>query len=72
MNEKIMEEYQKYLRGRYRNKNTRKNNYKFAKLFLGWVEEEKGKSYSKLTKEDTKDTKLIVWRHTRSTATLQG
>lgn len=54
----VMEEYQQYLRGKYRNRNTRKNNYKFAKLFLSWIEEEKGKNHSRLTKEDTKDYKV--------------
>ncbi len=53
----ILEEYQKYLRGKYRNRNTRKNNYKFAKLFLGWVQEEKVKTYDQITADDTKDYK---------------
>jgi len=59
MNEKIMEEYQQYLRGKYRNSNTRKNNYKFAKLFLRWTEEEKGKTCGQFTPDDTKDYKAF-------------
>jgi len=59
MNEEIMEEYQKHLRGKYRNRNTRGNNYKFAGLFLGWVEKEKGKTCCQLTPRDTKDYKAF-------------
>ena len=59
MNKEIMEKYQQHLRGKYRNINTRKNNYKFAKLFLRWVEEEKGKTCSQLTPDDTKDYKAF-------------
>ena len=53
----VMEEYQQYLRVKYRNQNTRKNNYKFAKLFLSWVQDEKGKTLDQLTPDDTKDYK---------------
>ena len=59
MNEKIIEKYQQHLRGKYRNSNTRKNNYKFAKLFLRWAEEEKGKTCGQLTLDDTKDYKAF-------------
>ena len=59
MDEKIMEEYQQYLRGKYRNQNTRTNNYKFAKLFLGWLREEKGKTYKQINPDDTKDYKAF-------------
>jgi integrase/recombinase XerD len=71
----ILEEYQKYLRGRYRNQNTRKNNYKFAKLFLDWIEEDKGKTYNKITKEDTKDYKaycLETYKVNGNVARLNG
>ena len=59
MNEEIMEKYQKHLRVKYRNSNTRKNNYKFAKLFLGWVEKEKGKTCGQINQGDTKDYKAF-------------
>ena len=54
-----MEEYQKYLRGKYRNRNTRNNNHKYANLFLKWVGEEKGKTCYQLTSQDTKDYKAF-------------
>jgi len=59
MNEETLEKYNQHLRGKYRNNNTRENNYKFAKLFLRWVEEEKEKPCGQLTMDDTKNYKAF-------------
>jgi len=59
MDEEILEEYWQHLRGKYRNQHTRENNYKFASLFLKWMEQEKGKSFNMLAREDTKEYKAF-------------
>lgn len=53
MNEKIMEKYQQYLRGKYRKRNTRYGYYEYAKLFLQHF----GKSVDEITYDD-----LDKWR----------
>jgi len=57
MNEKILDEYHRHLCGKYRSKQTRKNYYKFVKLFLKWLQTKKNKTYKKLTPVDTQDYK---------------
>jgi site-specific recombinase XerD len=49
----IMEEYQNYLRGKYRKIHTQKNYYRFVNDFQKWLNEKKGKSLEKLKPEDT-------------------
>jgi site-specific recombinase XerD len=53
MNKEIMEEYQQYLRGKYRKSHTRKNYYRFVNNFQEWLSETKGQSIEELKPEDT-------------------
>jgi integrase/recombinase XerC len=55
MNEKIMEKYKQYLRGKYRKSHTRKNYYRFVNDFQDWLYETKGKNIDELKPEDTYD-----------------
>jgi len=59
MNEQILDRYRQHLRGKYRHRNTQKNNHKYAKIFLRWLREEKEKSYKDLIPNDTKDYKAF-------------
>lgn len=63
MNEEILEKYWQHLRRKYRNNNTRLNNYKYAKKFLRWLKEKKDKKYDQLTSEDTQDYKAFCLEH---------
>jgi hypothetical protein len=57
MNGDILIKYMEYLRQEYRKKSTRTNKIGYARCFLRWLEETKGKSYRDLTSQDTRDFK---------------
>ena len=57
MNTEILQKYWEYLRQEYQKQHTRENYYKFARLFLRWLEETKGKTVKNLTAKDTRDYK---------------
>ena len=53
-----MEEYQQYLRGKYRKTHTQKNYYRFVNDFQEWLGETKGKSIEELKPEDTHEYRV--------------
>lgn len=63
MNKKILDEYYRYLCGKYRSKETRKNYYKFIRIFLDWLSIEKKKTYKELKPTDTQEYKAYCLDH---------
>jgi len=52
----IMEEYQNYLRGKYRKRNTIYGYYEYAKLFLNYVD----KDIDEINKDDLKKWHIYI------------
>ena len=59
MNTEILDKYWEYLRQKYRSKSTKYNYHRFVRLFLNWLQENKGKTYEDLTPRDTKEYKAF-------------
>ena len=59
MNEEILDKYYSHLRQKYRKHHTRRNNYKFTRLFLKWILENKGKTYLEIEFDDMQDYKAF-------------
>lgn len=59
MNKEILKKYGQYLHQEYRKKHTRKNYYRFAKAFLRWLKDVKGKNVEELQPNDTAEYKAF-------------
>jgi len=59
MNEKILEQYWQYLRGKYRKKGTRRVEYSQVRLCLQWI----NKPVNKITKQDLNNWRAYIIEH---------